>query len=222
MKAIASQYRRNLVIESFATLNANVWTRIPLLNPEFFILFMRTSLVVLNSRMTTVMNVKLTIRYDMGVATSALVFWNIFLVSPMNDSAKHMDANLFALLDYVQMKDYPGRNVDLNKGKCNVVRRKYDTLSLRPLTSIDSNVNNAQYADYPESTYGEFTWNVKMNIHVEQPGAGAWTKEENSLICRITTNISLWYIHGVRARRHCRRRGLGTMLFLRVRIKFEH
>ena len=53
-------------------MTANLWTRIPLTNIEFWIPVVRTSPVVQYSKMTAVTDMKLTIRYDVGVAVSAL------------------------------------------------------------------------------------------------------------------------------------------------------
>ena len=48
------------------------------------------------------MYAKLTVRYDLGVAISAPVFWNTFLVKPTKEAAGQIDAHLFAGTDFVQ------------------------------------------------------------------------------------------------------------------------
>ena len=156
-------------LQGFAPLVANLWTNTPPTNIEFWLPVMQSSVVVQKSRMTTIVNMKLTIGYDMGLAIPAPAFWNIFVIKPVKEAANQIETPFFAVTDDVQMSDYPGRQVTLNPGKFNVLRTCYETLSLTPLAKADTLVDNANYAGDPGSTLGERVCNFKLNTHVEQP-----------------------------------------------------
>jgi len=180
---IINAYNRNIVYTDYQlsasnALNRNDWVNEPLTNVQFWQPVMRRSIAIQNTKMTTCINMDLTIRVDMGTLITSSVFWNVFLIRPRKQGAAQVTTPLILNLDYVEMTGYTGRYLKLNPGKYDVIREWHDQLLTYAANDIVTPLNQGSLVGDPKCTYKEYKVKLPMNMEIRMPDSEPWVDKE--------------------------------------------